>query len=100
MLGLLMTGMNNGSRITVITRPETDYKLKDSHTLKGIIDSIKNSGVNVVMKSNIHQKFAIIDQRIVWYGSINLLSFGNAEESVMRLDSPNIAYELMNTVEK
>ena len=100
MISLLMTGINNGARITVITRPETDYKVKDSHVLKDIIDSIKNSGVNVVLKSNIHQKFAIIDQRIVWYGSINLLSFGSAEESIMRLDSPNIAYELMSTIEK
>ncbi|HMD14413.1 MAG TPA: phospholipase D-like domain-containing protein [Bacteroidota bacterium] len=42
-----------------------------------------------------HQKYAVIDQRIVWYGSINLLSFGWAEESIMRLNSPNIANELM-----
>jgi hypothetical protein len=40
------------------------------------------------------------DQRIEWYGSINLLSFGSAEESIMRLESPNIANELMKIVEK
>jgi phosphatidylserine/phosphatidylglycerophosphate/cardiolipin synthase-like enzyme len=54
----------------------------------------------MVYRSNIHQKFAIIDQRIVWYGSINLLSFGNAEESVMRLESPNIAHELIKSLER
>jgi len=36
-----------------------------------------------------------LDQRIVWYGSINLLSFGSAEESIMRLESANIAHELI-----
>lgn len=35
---------------------------------------------------------------IVWHGSINLLSFGSAMESVMGLDSPNIANKLMKTV--
>lgn len=52
------------------------------------------------MKSNIHQKFAIIDQRIVWYGSINFMSFGSSEESIMRLDSINIANELTGTIEE
>jgi superfamily II DNA or RNA helicase len=32
--------------------------------------------------------------------SIDLLSFGSAEESIMRLESPNIASELMKSVEK
>jgi hypothetical protein len=41
-----------------------------------------------------------MDQKIVWYGSINLLSFGSAEESIMRLESPNIANELMKTIER
>jgi len=31
----------------------------------------------------------------VWYGSINLLSYGSAQESLMRLESPNIAQELI-----
>jgi hypothetical protein len=31
----------------------------------------------------------IVVVNLVWYGSINLLSFGNAEESIMRLESPN-----------
>lgn len=39
-----------------------------------------------------------MDQKTVWYGSINLLSFGCAEESIMRLESPLIANELVKTV--
>lgn len=38
-------------------------------------------------------------RRIVWYGSINLLSYGSAQESFMRLKSPNIAHELMKDLE-
>lgn len=53
-----------------------------------------------MFRSNIHQKFAIIDQKVVWYGSINLLSFGSAEESIMRLESSNIASELLKSMEK
>ena len=51
-------------------------------------------------KANIHQKFAVIDQKIVRYGSINLLSYGSARESIMRLESSNIAQELLKDLGK
>jgi hypothetical protein len=56
---------------------------------------IKSSGVAVVLKSNIHQKFAVVDQKVSWHGSINLLIYSRAEESIMRLESSNIANELI-----
>lgn len=34
---------------------------------------------SVVFKSNIHQKFAVMDQKIVWYSGNNLLSYGSAQ---------------------
>ena len=40
-----------------------------------------------------------MDQKIVWYGSINLLSYGSAQESIMRIESPNIANELIKSIE-
>ena len=40
----------------------------------------------------------IIDKKLIWYGSINFLSFGNSEESIMRLESADIAGELMDSV--
>lgn len=64
------------------------------------LDFLRSSGVAVVFKSNIHQKFAVMDEKIVWYGSINLLSFGSAEESIMRLESSNIANELIRSITK
>jgi hypothetical protein len=56
--------------------------------------------VRLAFRSNIHQKFAVIDQRIIWYGSINLLSCGDAEESIMRLESPSVANELIKITER
>ncbi len=63
------------------------------------LDLLIGNGLNVVFKSDIHQKFAIMDQKVVWYGSINLLSYGSAQESIMRIESANIANELMKTIE-
>jgi phosphatidylserine/phosphatidylglycerophosphate/cardiolipin synthase-like enzyme len=60
---------------------------------------LSDSGICVITKPNIHQKFAAIDQNIVWYGSINLMSYGSAEESIMRFENMDIAGELLSVVE-
>lgn len=100
MMNIFSSGINNGAKLTIITRPESDYKEKDKAAFDDMLNSIRSTGSSIIFKSNIHQKFAVIDQRIVWYGSINLLSFGSAEESIMRLDSINIANELIGTIEE
>ncbi|MGE4273729.1 MAG: DEAD/DEAH box helicase family protein [Desulfitobacterium sp.] len=100
MLNILSCAIKNGAKLTIITRPETDYKEKNRATFSNMVNSIRLTGARLIFKSNIHQKFAIIDQRTVWYGSINLLSFGSSEESIMRLDSINIANELIGTIEE
>jgi superfamily II DNA or RNA helicase len=100
MLEYLNTAVKKHGRVIVITRPAEDFKEKNRSNLKLTFDILKNAGITLVFKSNIHQKFAVIDQKIVWYGSINLLSFGSAEESIMRLESFNIADELMKSIGK
>ena len=77
--------------ITIITRPAESYK--ESEPIKECITHLQTA-VTVITKPNIHQKFALIDNRLVWYGSINLLSYGNSEESMMRLESRELAGEL------
>jgi superfamily II DNA or RNA helicase len=83
--------IRQGILITVITRPPESYK--DSKLIQECI-ALLQSAVSVIIKSNIHQKYIIIDNRLVWYGSINLLSFGSSEESIMRLESKELAEEL------
>ena len=80
-----------GVSITVITRPEESYK--EQERIKECIEYLQ-SFVTVVQKANIHQKFILIDNRLVWYESINLLSYGSSEESIMRLESGELAGEL------
>ena len=86
-------------RVVIVTRPKEDFKPKDHATIQRTLDLLTDCGARVVFKSNIHQKFAVMDQKVVWYGSINLLSYGSALESVMRLESTNIANELIRSIE-
>jgi phosphatidylserine/phosphatidylglycerophosphate/cardiolipin synthase-like enzyme len=95
----LKTSIDNNIRVIVVTRPKEDFKPKDHATLQRALDLLTKNGVSVLFKSNIHQKFAIMDQKVVWYGSINLLSYGTAQESIMRIESANIANELIRSIE-
>ncbi|HBE79958.1 MAG TPA: hypothetical protein DDW65_19585 [Firmicutes bacterium] len=99
MLEYIKTVLANKVKV-VVTRPVDNFQGRDVTVLQSCLDLLKNTGVRVVFRPNIHQKFAVIDQRIVGYGSFNLFSFGSAEESIMRLESPNIANELIKIAEK
>jgi superfamily II DNA or RNA helicase len=91
--------VRNSVRVIVVTRPVEDFKEKEQKAIKDALDVLKGRAIKVIFRPNIHQKFAIMDQKIVWYGSINLLSFGESQESIMRLDSSNIANELIKSIE-
>ena len=41
------------------------------------------------------ERFAVIDQEVVWYGNINLLAKDKVDDSIMRILSKEIASELM-----
>jgi phosphatidylserine/phosphatidylglycerophosphate/cardiolipin synthase-like enzyme len=98
MMPHLRTPLQRNVRVVVVTRPIEEFRGKDVTSLQEALALLEQAGLTVRFRPNIHQKFAVMDQRIVWYGSINLLSFGSAEESVMRLESPNIACELMDNL--
>ncbi|MEW9124723.1 MAG: phospholipase D-like domain-containing protein [Thermotaleaceae bacterium] len=97
-LKTLEVALNNKVKVIVITRPIEDFKSKDITALRETLEVLETTGIRLVYKSNIHQKFAIVDQKIVWYGSINLMSFGSAEESIMRLESYSIVNELIKSL--
>jgi len=99
-LGDWKTPLSKNIKVIVVTRPSEDFPQKDLTTWHEAIHQMKINGVHLIFASNIHQKFAIIDQKIIWYGSINLLSYGSAEESMMRIESPKIAYDLIESIEK
>lgn len=97
---LFLTALQQGEDVVVFTRPPESFSNASRQKVADIIADLKNSNVKVIVKEQIHQKFAIIDRRIVWYGSIKLLSYGRSEESMMRFENREIAEELLMEVEK
>lgn len=84
-----------GVNVNVITIPAEKYPEKRVEATKALIEELIKSGVHVTVKSGLHEHFAVIDQKIVWYGSLNLLSRGKENDSLMRVRSDDIAAELL-----
>ncbi len=87
-----------GMTVQIVTRPATSYRPDAVVTIADCIAQLRNAGITVTERAAIHQKFVLIDKRLVWYGSLNLLSFGTSEESLMRLASREVAEELEKTI--
>ena len=79
-------------------RAVEDFPEKDQKSVIENTQKLESYGIEVQYKSGFHQKFTVIDSQIVWYGSVNFLSFGTAEESIMRFTSHDIAGQLVDTV--
>ncbi|MDT3705050.1 MAG: phospholipase D-like domain-containing protein [Thermincola sp.] len=91
-----MTAAN--AKVTVVTKPPENYAEKDKAKIVECMELLTQRGITIRTKERIHQKFAIMDQRIIWYGSINLLSYGMSEESIMRIENVDIAGELLRSL--
>ena len=96
MLKLLDGPLSSGVKITVVTQAPEDYKPEQQSSIALLIAMLTDAGVSIVTRSQIHQKYAVIDQSIVWYGSIDFLSFVSGEESIMRFENTDIAGELLD----
>lgn len=93
---LLSVPLKQGAKITVITRPPEDYKIEQQTAIALLINALQSAGIIVITHSGIHQKYAVLDKMIAWYGSINFLSFGKSQESIMRFENADLAGQLLD----
>jgi phosphatidylserine/phosphatidylglycerophosphate/cardiolipin synthase-like enzyme len=74
--------------VCLITRDPVDHDnefMRDQSTNE--ILQCKELGVNIsLLKGHHHRKLAIIDNNILWEGSLNILSFSNSREIMRRIE--------------
>jgi len=60
MVQYLKIASGKKARVIVVTRPKSDFKEKDQMALDNALEILQQNDIRTVLKSNIHQKFAII----------------------------------------
>jgi hypothetical protein len=81
--------------LCVLTRAPEEYALEQQARVISAIRTLEDAGAVVKTLSGTIQRFAVIDQTLVWYGGINYLSHSRPDETAIRLESPELAGELM-----
>ena len=84
-----------GVKVTIITWHPDSYRYgKEVHRIE-LMEELRNSGFNIELVEEHCEHYAVIDSLIVWYGSMNLLSKDDVEDNIMRVESKEIAAELL-----
>lgn len=52
-------------------------------------------GINVVTKTEVEERFAVIDDELVWHGGMNLLGKVDVWDNLMRIRNHRVAAELL-----
>ncbi|HEY6927186.1 MAG TPA: AAA domain-containing protein, partial [Steroidobacteraceae bacterium] len=79
-------------KIRCISRPPTKNFRFDPANGAAAFDALREIDCVVDGRARIHEKVVIIDRRIVWHGSLNVLSFAQGSDELMiRVVSPEAA---------
>ena len=84
-----------GLKVTIVTWHPDVYKYGRDDVRMELMERLRKAGFEVRLTEGSCEHFAVIDQEIVWYGSVNLLSKEDAEDNLMRVCSKDIAAELL-----
>ena len=89
--------IDKGVRIYILTRDPKEHSESMEIQSEEAIRSFEILGVQTLLcVGNHHRKLAILDRKILWEGSLNILSQTKSKEIMRRIDSKEFAMEMFN----
>ena len=95
LINMLKEKQMSGVQITIVTWTPDSYGFGDAAYWMQLHEDMRKAGFYIKTVEESCERFAVIDQEVVWYGNINLLAKDKIDDSVMRAISKEIASELM-----
>ncbi len=95
---LLRAGLARGVRVRILTKPPGEFGGGGTDEVTELVHGLRALGVAVDLRARMHEKIAILDGRILWHGSLNILSHRDTHESMLRIDSPAACQQLSRFV--
>lgn len=95
LLSLVKECQENGVSITVITTDPEKIIYGNVNMCYELIREMQNVAINVVKKEEVEERFAVIDDELVWHGGMNLLGKEDAWDNLMRIKNYQVAAELL-----
>ena len=88
-----------GVDISLYTRPVSQQGGEMSQQSETVIEHMRAIGAKVIERKSMHQKVAIIDDKIAWEGSLNILSHRDTGEQMRRFEGISTVKELIKNLE-
>ena len=63
------------------------------------VNAVRQSGIELVDRDKMHEKIIVIDEKILYHGSLNALYFNNTTESMLRILTPHIVREVSEYIQ-
>ena len=95
LLSLVKERQEKGVHVTVITTDPEEVVYGSADVCYGLINEMKQVGINVVTKAEVEERFAVIDDELVWHGGMNLLGKVDIWDNLMRIKNHQVAAELL-----
>jgi phosphatidylserine/phosphatidylglycerophosphate/cardiolipin synthase-like enzyme len=84
-----------GVKIYVMTRDPKEHEENMEYQSEEAISQFERMGVQVLLCiGNHHRKLAILDRKILWEGSLNILSQNKSREIMRRIESEELAIQM------
>ena len=86
-----------GVKIYVMTRDPQEHDENMEYQSEEAISLFERMGIQVLLCiGNHHRKLAILDRKILWEGSLNILSQTHSREIMRRIKNDTFAMEMFN----
>lgn len=80
-----------GKIIKVFTKDPSEWGQSVYYSNQNCVRLLKEHGVSVIYRGNMHEKVILIDDDVIWHGSLNALSFsGGTSEIMQRMESEEV----------
>lgn len=94
LLPILRQARQRGIQITVNTRPPNEHDGKYIDQAYKAVQDMQSIGITVLYTVKHHRKIAIIDNEILWEGSLNILSQSDSCEIMRRSVSSSLVRQM------
>lgn len=89
--------INRGVKVFVITRDPKEHSNGYEVQSEEEIQYFEALGVQVLLcVGNHHRKLAILDRKVLWEGSLNILSQTHSREIMRRIEDKDLTLEMFN----
>ena len=89
--------LSKGVKIYVMTRDPQEHNESMEYQSEEAISLFERIGVQVLLCiGNHHRKLAILDRRILWEGSLNILSQAYSREIMRRIESKKLTMQMFD----